>query len=82
MRKKDEGMPNYENNNVRGALIITFDIDFPKGQLSEQDREGVLSALNNQRTVVCFSCMSLYCTCSCTYVTVFNVVVYVTFIND
>jgi hypothetical protein len=82
MRKKDEGMPNYENNNVRGALIITFDIDFPKGQLSEEDREGVLSALNNQRTVVCLSDMLLYCTCSVTYVTVFNVILYVRFIND
>lgn len=50
MRKKDEGMPNYENNNVRGALIITFDIDFPKGQLSEEDREGIRAILK-QSTV-------------------------------
>ena len=40
MRKSMEGMPNYENNNVKGSLYITFDIDFPKGELSQDDREG------------------------------------------
>ena len=40
MRKSMEGMPNYENNNVKGSLYITFDIDFPKGELKEEDREG------------------------------------------
>jgi DnaJ family protein B protein 11 len=29
MAKKGEGMPNYENNNVRGTLYITFDVNFP-----------------------------------------------------
>ena len=38
-----EGMPNYENNNVKGSLYITFDIDFPKGELSQEDREGELT---------------------------------------
>ena len=40
MRKANEGMPNYENNNVKGSLFITFDIDFPKGVLSDEDKEG------------------------------------------
>lgn len=40
MRKSNEGMPNYENNNVKGSLYITFDIEFPKGTLSEEDKEG------------------------------------------
>lgn len=40
MRKPNEGMPNYENNNVKGSLYITFDIDFPKGVLSEEDKKG------------------------------------------
>ena len=35
-----EGMPNYDNNNVKGSLYITFDIDFPKGALTEEDKEG------------------------------------------
>lgn len=38
--KAKEGMPNYENNNVRGTLYITFDVEFPKGELSEEEREG------------------------------------------
>lgn len=42
MRKSNEGMPNYENNNVKGALFITFDIEFPKGSLTEEEKEGRL----------------------------------------
>jgi len=38
--KKNEGMPNYENNNVRGTLFITFDVNFPKGELTEEDKAG------------------------------------------
>lgn len=41
IRKKGEGMPNYDNNNLQGTLYITFDVDFPKNELSEQDKEGV-----------------------------------------
>lgn len=40
IRKKGEGMPNYDNNNLQGTLYITFDVDFPKNELSEQDKEG------------------------------------------
>lgn len=40
MRKANEGMPNYENNSVKGSLFVTFDIEFPKGSLSEEDKEG------------------------------------------
>lgn len=39
MRKPGEGMPNYENNNLRGTLFITFDIDFPKGELSQEQKD-------------------------------------------
>merc|ERR1719186_2388042 len=35
IRKKGEGMPNYENNNLFGTMYITFDVAFPKGQLTE-----------------------------------------------
>ncbi|XP_041375031.1 dnaJ homolog subfamily B member 11-like isoform X2 [Gigantopelta aegis] len=53
MRKSNEGMPNYENNNVRGSLYITFDIDFPKGTLTEEDKEGLKQILKmeSKRTV-------------------------------
>jgi DnaJ homolog subfamily B member 11 len=40
IRKKGEGMPNFENNNLQGTLFITFDIDFPKTELSTEEKEG------------------------------------------
>lgn len=40
IRKKGEGMPNYENNNLHGNLYISFDIEFPKTDLTDQDKEG------------------------------------------
>lgn len=46
IRKKGEGMPNFENNNLHGALIITFDVEFPKNMLSQEDQEGMLSLFN------------------------------------
>ena len=39
IRKAGEGMPNYENNNDKGTLFITFDVDFPKGAFSAEDKE-------------------------------------------
>lgn len=38
MRKAGEGMPNYDNNNLRGMLFITFDVEFPKGELTEEQK--------------------------------------------
>lgn len=46
IRKNGEGMPNYENNNLRGTLYISFDIDFPKTQLSDTDKEDIKNLLN------------------------------------
>lgn len=40
VRKKGEGMPNFENNNLHGNLYVTFDIEFPKQDFSEEDKEG------------------------------------------
>lgn len=40
IRKKGEGMPNYDNNNLQGILYITFDVEFPKQELTEEDKEG------------------------------------------
>ena len=39
MRKAGEGMPNYENNNVKGSLFITFDIEFPKGVMTQEEQD-------------------------------------------
>ena len=41
IQKSGEGMPNYDNNLIRGSLYITFDVEFPKGSFSESDREGM-----------------------------------------
>jgi len=40
IQKQGEGMPNYENNKIRGTLYITVDVKFPRGTFSEQDTEG------------------------------------------
>ena len=46
IKKKGEGMPNYENNNIRGNLYITFDVEFPKTQLSEDQKESTFFVFN------------------------------------
>ena len=33
-------MPNYDNNLVKGTLYITVDVDFPRGALSDDKKEG------------------------------------------
>ena len=40
IKKKGEGMPSNEDYNIRGNLIISFDVDFPRGELSMQDKQG------------------------------------------
>jgi DnaJ family protein B protein 11 len=46
--KKNEGMPNYENNNARGTLFITFDVNFPKGELSDSEKAVVRELLKQE----------------------------------
>ncbi|KAL5005603.1 hypothetical protein ScPMuIL_016761 [Solemya velum] len=48
MRKSMEGMPNYENNNVRGSMFITFDVEFPKGSFNEEQRNGIQKILSQE----------------------------------
>ncbi|KAL3081958.1 hypothetical protein niasHT_002888 [Heterodera trifolii] len=38
IRKKDEGMPSLTNNNERGILYITFDVEFPRGELTAEQK--------------------------------------------
>jgi len=40
IRKKGEGMPNYDDNNLHGIMYITFDVEFPKKELSQEEKEG------------------------------------------
>lgn len=49
MRKSGEGMPNYENNNLRGTLFITFDVDFPKGELTSEQKEQMKQVLSHHK---------------------------------
>jgi len=46
IRKKGEGMPNFNNNNLYGTLYITFDVEFPKGEISPADKEEIIKILN------------------------------------
>lgn len=39
IRKKGEGMPSYDNNNLHGTLFITFDVEFPKQELTDDEKE-------------------------------------------
>lgn len=39
IKKKGEGMPSYENNNVHGDLYITFDVEFPRKELSQEQKK-------------------------------------------
>ena len=40
IKKSGEGMPNYDNNLQKGTLFITVDVEFPRGVLSEEKRQG------------------------------------------
>lgn len=48
IRKKGEGMPNYDDNNLFGTLYITFDVAFPKGELSADDKQQLRDLLKQK----------------------------------
>lgn len=39
IKKKGEGLPNYNNNQKVGDLYITFDVQFPKKDLTSEEKE-------------------------------------------
>lgn len=45
IRKKGEGMPNYSDNNLHGTLYITFDVEFPKQEFTDEQKQR--ECLNN-----------------------------------
>ncbi|VDN18083.1 unnamed protein product [Gongylonema pulchrum] len=45
IRKKDEGMPAMENNNKKGILYVTVDVEFPRGELTAEQKETIKSLL-------------------------------------
>ena len=66
IRKSGEGMPNYENNNVKGSLYITFDVQFPKVEFTDEEKKRKCTSLiilfiyMYVYEIVVFICMSCY----------------------
>lgn len=56
IRKKNEGMPNYDNNNVYGSLYITFDVAFPDNEFTEEQKEGesICAILVHLKILFCY----------------------------
>lgn len=50
IRKKGEGMPNFENNNLQGTLYVSFDVEFPKEDFTEEQKEQLKTILA-QKTI-------------------------------
>jgi len=55
IRKRGEGLPNYNNNLIKGDLYITFDIDFPKKELTAEQKEQIKSILNQSSKNVVYN---------------------------
>lgn len=49
IRKKGEGMPNFENNNLFGTLHITFDVKFPAQDFTEEQKEKLKEILAQEK---------------------------------
>lgn len=49
VKKRGEGLPSNENYNIRGDLYVTFDVEFPRGMLTEEQREGVKKVLTSKK---------------------------------
>jgi len=58
IRKKGEGMPNYDNNNLFGTMYITFDVAFPKGELSAEDKAAVNRILGQEPVIKIYNGLS------------------------
>jgi DnaJ-class molecular chaperone len=43
IKKKGEGLPQHDQTNQFGDLFITIDVDFPKNELNDEQREGKFS---------------------------------------
>ncbi|XP_072743677.1 dnaJ homolog shv [Anoplolepis gracilipes] len=45
IRKKNQGMPNYDNNNLYGSLYITVDVAYPDTEFTEEQKEEIKNLL-------------------------------------
>ncbi|VDM05764.1 unnamed protein product [Schistocephalus solidus] len=51
LRIPKEGMPNFEKNNVRGSLFVTFDVVFPRNRaLKEEEKEAVIKIFGSTKS--------------------------------
>lgn len=48
--KKGEGLPSNENYNIRGDLHITFDVEFPRGVLTQEQKSGLKEVLTFKKS--------------------------------
>ena len=55
IRKKGEGMPNYENNNLFGTLYVTFDVEFPKGEINPEQKDQIKEILQQDSKAAAYN---------------------------
>ncbi|CAF1032855.1 unnamed protein product [Rotaria magnacalcarata] len=48
IKKKGEGLPQHDQNNIIGDLYVTIDVDFPKGAFDNEQREAVKTLLQQE----------------------------------
>lgn len=50
IKKTGEGLPQYDQNNIYGDLYVTIDVDFPKSELDDAQRQMIRTLLNQEST--------------------------------
>lgn len=45
-------MPAIDDNNKRGVLYITFDVDFPKGQMNDEQKKMISELLKQENHTI------------------------------
>ncbi|CAF4813969.1 unnamed protein product [Rotaria socialis] len=48
IKKKGEGLPQHDQNNIIGDLYVTIDVDFPKGAFDNEQREAIKTLLQQE----------------------------------
>jgi DnaJ-class molecular chaperone len=53
IKQQGKGLPHHDRNTIMGDLYITVDVDFPQGQLNNEQREGK-RVLGQRRSLIAF----------------------------
>lgn len=48
IKKPNEGMPKHENSNQFGTLYVTFDVEFPRGELTADEKAQIKAILKQE----------------------------------